>query len=239
MGFQLPQGAQIILCKRDGCEKTVLRKPNVYCSYECSALDRVGKSRSRDRVLKICLNKSCHKEFSIIPSNPKKYCSRSCSRVGNSNRSLTPGGKKFTPLDGSSPYSWRQICRNVYCQTPARHPSLFCSLGCKTGQETLEKSFEFVITGHTRLSSPSPIKSLLLFIRGFICEMSDCEIAEWKGKPVPLVMDHIDGNSEDDSYSNLRLICGNCDMLLPTYKSKNIGNGRKYRRDRYAQGLSY
>jgi hypothetical protein len=52
-------------------------------------------------------------------------------------------------------------------------------------------------------------------------------------------MDHIDGNSENNHLSNLRLVCGNCDMLLPTYKSKNKGNGRAYRRERYANGKSY
>ena len=43
-------------------------------------------------------------------------------------------------------------------------------------------------------------------------------------------MDHIDGNSENNRLDNLRLICSNCDMQLPTYKAKNKGKGRK---DRY------
>jgi len=58
-------------------------------------------------------------------------------------------------------------------------------------------------------------------------------------KPIPLVLDHIDGNSENWAIENLRLVCGNCDMLLPTYKSKNRGRGRAYRRDRYASGKSF
>lgn len=52
-------------------------------------------------------------------------------------------------------------------------------------------------------------------------------------------MDHIDGNSDNWSLDNLWLVCGNCDMLLPTYKGKNIGNGRYKRRERYKQGKSY
>jgi hypothetical protein len=68
---------------------------------------------------------------------------------------------------------------------------------------------------------------------------SICLIQEWQGKPVPLVLDHISGNSEDWSITNLRLVCGNCDMQLPTYKSKNKGNGRAFRRQRYAEGKSY
>jgi 5-methylcytosine-specific restriction endonuclease McrA len=57
--------------------------------------------------------------------------------------------------------------------------------------------------------------------------------------PIPLILDHIDGNSDNWKLPNLRLVCGRCDMLLPTYKNKNKGNGRHKRRERYAQGKSY
>lgn len=56
---------------------------------------------------------------------------------------------------------------------------------------------------------------------------------------MPLIVDHINGNPEDDRLENLRLVCGNCDMQLPTYKSRNLGNGRAWRRQRYAEGKSY
>lgn len=49
------------------------------------------------------------------------------------------------------------------------------------------------------------------------------------GKEVPLVVDHIDGNAENCSVTNFRLVCGNCDMQLPTYKNKNKF-GRAWRR---------
>lgn len=52
-------------------------------------------------------------------------------------------------------------------------------------------------------------------------------------------MDHIDGNSENNDLDNLRLICCNCDAQTSTYKAKNIGKGRHYRRQRYAEGKSY
>jgi len=63
--------------------------------------------------------------------------------------------------------------------------------------------------------------------------------AEWNGLPLVFVLDHIDGNSSDNSRSNVRLICPNCDTQLPTYKARNRGNGRHYRRERYANGQSY
>lgn len=51
---------------------------------------------------------------------------------------------------------------------------------------------------------------------------------DWPTRP-PLVLDHIDGNASNWNENNLRLVCGNCDMQLPTYKSKNRNSARKKR----------
>ena len=68
-----------------------------------------------------------------------------------------------------------------------------------------------------------------------ICGQSD----SWNEKPLVLVLDHIDGNPENNSLSNFRLVCPNCDSQLPTFKSRNKGNGRHSRRERYSDGKSY
>jgi 5-methylcytosine-specific restriction endonuclease McrA len=61
----------------------------------------------------------------------------------------------------------------------------------------------------------------------------------WLGLPLALVLDHVDGNPSNNQRENLRLVCPNCDSQLPTYKNRNRGNGRHYRRQRYADGQSY
>jgi len=57
--------------------------------------------------------------------------------------------------------------------------------------------------------------------------------------PVTLEIHHIDGNSENNLMENLVLLCPNCHSLTETYKAKNIGNGRHYRRERYKEGKNF
>ncbi|ARQ63260.1 HNH endonuclease [Mycobacteroides abscessus subsp. abscessus] len=83
------------------------------------------------------------------------------------------------------------------------------------------------------------------YIRAFLTEaQSDrCAIcggaSSWQGSPLVFVLDHVDGNPANNCRDNLRLVCPNCDSQLPTYKSRNRGNGRSSRRRRYADGKSY
>jgi len=68
-----------------------------------------------------------------------------------------------------------------------------------------------------------------------ICGMADV----WNGVSLVLVLDHVDGDPTNNRRENLRLVCPNCDSQLPTYKARNRGRGRHYRRQRYADGKSY
>lgn len=59
-----------------------------------------------------------------------------------------------------------------------------------------------------------------------ICGMKD----EWNGKQLVFILDHIDGNADNNNRDNLRLVCPNCDSQLDTFKSKNKKSARsKYR----------
>jgi 5-methylcytosine-specific restriction endonuclease McrA len=47
---------------------------------------------------------------------------------------------------------------------------------------------------------------------------------------VPIQLEHIDGDSTNNSIENLKLLCPNCHSLTPTYGALNKGNGRKNRK---------
>jgi ribosomal protein L37AE/L43A len=55
------------------------------------------------------------------------------------------------------------------------------------------------------------------------------ELNEVTGKS-PLEIDHIEGNWQNESSENLRVLCPNCHSLTATHKALNKGKGRNYRR---------
>ena len=70
--------------------------------------------------------------------------------------------------------------------------------------------------------------------------LCSCGIEDtWNGVTLALIVDHVNGDATNNRRENLRLICPNCDSQLPTYKARNRGSGRHYRRQQYADGQSY
>jgi len=62
-----------------------------------------------------------------------------------------------------------------------------------------------------------------------------CSLCGWnKRHPltnnVPLEVDHMDGNADNNHEDNLRLVCPNCHSLTSTFRNLNKGKGRTWRK---------
>jgi Zn finger protein HypA/HybF involved in hydrogenase expression len=76
------------------------------------------------------------------------------------------------------------------------------------------------------LSNKQPIQSNKLKIRllregYFTYKCHNCNNTHWLNSPIPLELEHKDGNSSNNELSNLTLLCPNCHALTPTYRGKN------------------
>lgn len=162
---------------------------------------------------KLC--KQCGKKIEFCKRNIKNFCSLSCSASFNRRGKIRKN--KNTVL----------MCANCG-KTTHRSGRKYCCCECQHEFEYTNRKNDWINNG-TKLSN-RVLYNFLCDIDG--CKCSECGITEYNGKELRLEVDHIDGNSEDCSYSNVRLLCPNCHSQTPTYKSKNRGNGRELRRKR-------
>lgn len=120
-----------------------------------------------------------------------------------------------------------------HCGEPVRKRNVYCDGACTRAFHNNRKISEWLSTGVVKVDSHQNhfVKNHIFSEQDGKCDLCSSE-SIWMGKPLSLILDHIDGNSEDNSRTNLRLICPNCDSQLDTYKSRNMGNGRKAIRKR-------
>ncbi len=111
-------------------------------------------------------------------------------------------------VGGSSSSSLRKRCRTENIDF-----SKFYSKGKIPAEEL------FVQDSHT---ARGVVRKRLLKEKQIPYTCALCEVGpEWKGRPLSLVLDHINGIHNDHRLENLRFLCPNCNAQTPTYGGKN------------------
>ncbi len=123
-------------------------------------------------------------------------------------------------------------CRN--CGKALNKSKVYCNNKC-------QKEYEYRIYikkwQHGLVNSLKGKYQISNHIRHYLLKKYNYSCAEcgWNKinpftKICPLEIEHIDGNYQNNSESNLTLLCPNCHSLISTYKGVNRGNGRKERK---------
>jgi hypothetical protein len=144
------------------------------------------------------------------------YCSRSCAAIVNNRKH--PKRKAVRP-------------QCSHCGAGLLHKDRkFCDNKCQQEFYYLKRIADW----HAGNASAFNKNGLTTqWLRRWLVERygEECWLCGWdtvhclSGR-VPLEVDHINGNHDDDTPTNLRLICPNCHSLTPTYKGHN--RGRKH-----------
>ncbi len=128
----------------------------------------------------------------------------------------------------------RQGCE--HCGKPlGKHANRFCSNRCQ-GQKASQEGFELWLSDGV-LRSTRRVRAYLLEEAEHECSV--CHLGKWQGQPIPLEIDHIDGDPGNNWKSNLRVLCLNCHGQTPTYRFRSRGQEVKLdernvaRRSRY------
>ncbi len=115
-----------------------------------------------------------------------------------------------------------QVCNIEFKFCDSSSFGKYCSNKCQ-GIAKRQKSAKRIEEGLVR--SPETLKPYLAELHGNKC--ATCHISEWQGKPLSLHLDHIDGNSDNNFPSNLRLLCPNCHSQTETFSGRNKKNTKR------------
>lgn len=220
LGSTPPIGSKVC----EWCEAPIPKYGKRFCSLSCGQFSELER-RAKAKLLLPVPTKHCEKCGASFEATGhriySRFCSRSCSTSANNKKSP----KRTRKVEYG-------LCLN--CGEQLNSPRKYCSHECHRSFQRREFIENWLAGTENGLTAQGTVKT---FVKDWLRELcgNKCELCGWsKINPVtgvvPLTADHIDGHWQNNRPENLRLLCGACDSIQPTYKALNKGNGRITRR---------
>ena len=124
----------------------------------------------------------------------------------------------------------------IECNNPRkRNAGRYCSNRCQINhqyKQYISAWREGKKSGNRGVNAKNISRHLVRFLVEKYGE--ECSRCGWNQKNprtnrVPLEVDHIYGNANNNPEDNLRLLCPNCHALTPSFRNLNRGKGRSWR----------
>lgn len=167
--------------------------------------------RDEQKETIICLE--CSKGIEVSKSGNRKFCDKSCSAKYNNKLRIKKDCGNCKNCNKKLNKKRKKYCNNK-CQGEYKRDEIFRLI--ENGDETLH------------------VKNY----RNFLIEKhgDNCMKCSWNEvnpitRLVPIQLDHIDGDSDNNNLKNLRLLCPNCHSLTPTFGRLNENSSRSKRKD--------
>jgi len=130
-------------------------------------------------------------------------------------------------------------CVGCNCPLTKRHKIKFCSNQCQN-----DLKYRLYIEKWKKESRDGGMwirtKNISGHLKRYLLDKhkEKCAKCGWNERhpitgKVPLEVDHIDGDSDNNSEKNLTILCPNCHALTPYFRNLNKGKGRVWRKDKY------
>jgi predicted nucleic acid-binding Zn ribbon protein len=197
---------------RQGLSTSEAGKLGAIKSAKTAAIRKQKRIEDWNNNPKLCNFCGIHISYEKRRNN---FCSQSCGAAFNN---------KGVRRHGETPNTCIKCGKQTYNDK-------FCTRECMQVFNWDKTKTDLLKEGIDHSDANTIGKRYLIELHQGKCQI--CNLSEWMNQPIPLVLDHINGNPYDNSLTNLRVICHNCNAQTPTFAGRNKGNGRIERAKRW------
>lgn len=204
-------------------------------------LGRIGLKQNKPEYYEIIICLNCGEKFKSLKNKTRKFCSSNCAATHNNKiriRNVNNDEKskinreRYKKKKNNNCLNCGKLVYNKYCSSTCR-----MNYNIKIIFNMIENDEPIKIGNNS--TNNRYYKKYLIHKHGEKCMECGWNKMNPTTNKIPIELEHIDGNSENNLLSNLKLLCPNCHSLTSTYKALNKGNGRFYRMKRYKNGKSF